>query len=387
MTKILAFSGGPDSMYLLHIFLEKGKKPILAHLNHNLRGHESDEDEKFCKKIAKKHGLKIEIKKIAPPKNEEEARIARYQFLEEVRRKHKATQILTAHHLNDSIETIILNLTRGTGINGLTGIPSDKIKRPLLKTTKEEILTYLKKNRIKYREDSSNRSTKFSRNRIRLKIVPELKKINPNLEKTFLGNLANFQEVQDFLNKKAKKYIHKDHIKITEFKKLHKALQTHIILKLAGPNTSQKEISEILKIVSKGRPGATCKIGQIEYEKLIFNPTQRTFETSFQILKKRPKTFNPECAYINADKITDSSELEVTSWQPGDRIKPIGMKGTKKLQDIFTDKKIPQNLRKQIPVIKLGNSVISVGWLATSEDFKVTTKTRQILKITFKDIK
>jgi len=384
---ILAFSGGADSVYLLHMLLAQGKKPILAHLNHSLRGSESDADEKFCVKVAKKHNLKIEVGKIPPPKNEEEARSARYDFLVRVRQKHKAAKIFTAHHLNDSIETILLNVTRGTGIHGLTGIQADKIKRPLLHTTKEEILSYLKKHRINYREDSSNQDPKFSRNRIRLKVLPELKKINKSLEKTFLGNIENFKDIQNFIDTESKKYIHSDHIKIGDFAKLHKALQTNIIIRLAGPNTSQKEVSEIRKTMLGNRTGTKCKIGTIEYGKLMLKPYAKSFPVKFSILTTKPKKFAQKCAYLNFDKIKDIQKLETRTWQTGDRMIPIGMKGSKKLQDIFTDKKISQSSRKSIPVIIFGSEIVSIGWIATSEAFKVTPETRQILKITFKDIK
>ncbi len=382
MTNVLAFSGGPDSMYLLHTLLKKGQKPVLAHLNHGLRGKESDEDENFCKKVAKKNGLTIETEKIAPPKNEEEARNARYDFLEKVRKKHKARKILTAHHLNDNIETVLFNLTRGTGLAGLTGIPSNRIQRPLLSTTKEEILAYLKKNRIKYREDSSNRNTKFSRNRIRNKVIPELRKINPNLEKSFLGSLKNFQQIQDFLDQEAKKFTNK----ITEFKRLHPAVQTHIILKLAGPSTSQKEVEEIRRIILAGKTDTTCKIGRIEYGKLV-QSKEHSFQTTFKILKKHPAKFAPNCAYLNFDKIRDIKTLKIRTPLPGDRIKPLGLKGSQKLQDLFTNKKIPQSLRKTIPVITLEGEIAAVGWLTIAEKFKILPSTRQILKIIFKDTK
>jgi len=383
---VLAFSGGSDSMYLLHLLLKKGEEPILAHLNHRLRGTESDKDEQFCKRIAKKHGLTIEVEQANLKKgSEEEARIARYNFLERVREKHKAREILTAHHLNDSIETILFNLTRGTGVNGLTGVLSNRIKRPLLETTKQEILIYLKKHKIKYREDASNRNTKFSRNRIRLKVIPELKKINPNLEKTFLSNIENFKTVQDFLNQESSKHIHENHLEITNFKKLHPAIQTNIILTLTGPNTSQKEVLEIRKTIIANRTGTTCKLGQIQYGKLMFKHNAKTFSTKFTLLKKHPVKFDPKCTYLNFDKIKTRNRLEITSWEPGDQIKPIGMKGTKKLQDIFTDKKIPRNIRKEIPIIKFGNKIIAVGWLVISDEFKVIPKTKQILKISFKE--
>lgn len=381
---ILAFSGGPDSMYLLHLLLKKDEKPILAHLNHNLRGTESDQDELFCKKIAKQYGLTIETGKIAPPKNEEEARIARYKFLENIRRKHNATKILTAHHLNDSIETFILNLSRGTGLRGLTGIKSDKIERPLLSTTKSEILAYLKKHKIPYRKDSSNQDEKFSRNRIRLHIVPELKKINPKIEKTFATTIKNLQEVQSFIDSQTPKW--QGEFFCEKFSSLHPCIQANLLLKIDN-EFSRKNISELQTFIKKNHTGSR-KLGlEISYGKIFTRPKIKTFKTTFQILKTRPKSLKSKnTVFLNFDKIKNIKKLDIAAFNPGDKIKPLGLNGkTQKLQDIFINKKIPQELRKKIPVIKFGKEIICIGWLAIANKYKVTKTTRQILKISFKD--
>ncbi|HAU40290.1 MAG: tRNA(Ile)-lysidine synthetase, tRNA(Ile)-lysidine synthase [Candidatus Peregrinibacteria bacterium GW2011_GWF2_43_17] len=429
MKKILAFSGGPDSIYLLQKLLAKGEKPILAHLNHNLRGQESDADELFCKQIAKKYNLVIETEKITlPKKNEETARIVRYNFLERVRKKHNAEKILTAHHLNDSIETLILNLTRGTGLRGLTGIKSDKIERPLLNTTKQEILSYLKKHNLPYRKDSSNSDPKYSRNRIRLKIIPELKKINPNLEKTFLSTIENLKSVQAFIDSEIEHWT--DSFDTKKFAKLHPYLQSAVLLK-TNRNLSKKNIAELKKLIAQNKTGTKKLNMKIAYGKamplpgelkgtsgkhafycnshlsatnssyLLDVPLSGTTSSIFTVFARKngnfaTKSHFPEVPkptfsilttrpiFLDFDKIGDIKKLRATTFKPGDKIKPLGLNGkTQKLQDLFTNKKIPQEIRKEIPVIKLGKEIICVGWLAIADKYKITKTTGQILKISW----
>ena len=403
MTNILAFSGGPDSMYLLHKLLPK--KPILAHLNHNLRGAESDQDEIFCKKIAKKYGLIIETEKVTlTKKNEETARIARYNFLEKIRQKYHAKKILTAHHLNDSIETFILNLTRGTGLKGLTGIKSDKqaetahimsrfataklnIVRPLLQTTKQEILSYLKKHKIPYREDSSNSDTKYSRNLIRLEIIPRLKKLNPNFEKTFLTNIKNLQEAQSFIDSQTPKWQGEFFAK--KFSNLHPCLQSNLLLQI-NREFSQKNLTELKNLITKNKTG-TEKLGiGIQYGKAILTNSKKGSihppAVTFSILKTHPKSLNSKTAiFLNFDKIRKLENIKTRTFKPGDSIKPLGLKGkSQKLQDVFTNKKIPAYLRNKIPILTLNNrEIIAAGCITISENYKVTTLTKKILKVNF----
>lgn len=378
-------------MYLLYFLLKKGEKPILAHLNHGLRGKESDLDEKFCQKIAKNEGLPFESKKISLTGSgiEEKARKARYKFLEEVRQKHKAKKIYTGHHLNDNLETVLLNFTRGTGLNGLTGIKTDKIDRPLLGVTKSEILEFLKKNKIPYRKDSSNLDNKFSRNRIRAEVIPELKKLNPNLEKTFKSTLENLKQIQNFLSSETPKG---NTIKLKDFQKLHPAIQAQFLLEQldSTEGISQKQLQETGKFLLSAKTGKKRTLGdtkiEIEYEKAIFNPKKPAIKTTFRILKKHPDKLDiAKTVFLNFDKIGSTSKLQIRTMRDGDRIKPLGLRGSQKLQDLFTNKKIPQKLRTQIPVITLENEILSVGWLAIAEKYKITPKTNQILKINFKE--
>ncbi|MDP2624657.1 MAG: tRNA lysidine(34) synthetase TilS, partial [Candidatus Peregrinibacteria bacterium] len=190
---ILAISGGPDSVYLLHKLLSEGQRPVLAHFNHQLRGTDSDEDEKFVRELAQTHQLPCEIgtkdvKEWAENHKkslEEAGRTLRYEFFEKIRQKHRANWILTAHHLNDNLETVLMNEMRGCKLRGQIGIqehaPERHLWRPILNTPKSKILSYLKKNQLPYRTDATNTDTRFLRNHIRHNIIPSLLKENPNL--------------------------------------------------------------------------------------------------------------------------------------------------------------------------------------------------------------
>ncbi len=213
---ILAISGGPDSVYLLYkiINLSKNKKLSLhiAHLNHNTRGKQSNTDEIFVKNLAKKFNIPATFYKLShtggpecPPSkqlSEEYLRKQRYKFLEKVRRREKADFIITAHHQDDQIETIIFNFFRGTGPTGLIGMKEKQgvIFRPLLNISKEQILKYLTKNNIKYQVDNSNQNTNYNRNLIRHQILPLIKKINLNPSKSILNLQQILNSQQDFIN-------------------------------------------------------------------------------------------------------------------------------------------------------------------------------------------
>ncbi len=254
---IIAVSGGADSVCLAHLLFKSNKyKIVLAHFNHHVR-EESDEDEKLVKDFAKKLDLPIEIghwKK--PEKSEAAARKARYTFLREIQKKHNAQSICLGHHQDDQVETILFNFLRGTGASGLAGMPffENEILRPLLYTTKEEILDYCQKNQLKFCFDQTNLDTTYARNKLRLEILPELQKINPNLGKTLLQNAEIYRELSELLKTQIQPFLNKHTIEIKDFLSLPKAVQTELIKQKIKDHTepSFKKIEEIMRIIHGG---------------------------------------------------------------------------------------------------------------------------------------
>lgn len=271
-TVILGLSGGPDSVFLNHFLQQIPSQLITAHLNHQLRGKDSDKDAEFCRKIGTNHqekSLKIN--------SEEHGRKERYKFFEQLAKKHQAKYILTAHHADDNLETILFNLTRGATLKGLGGMQefNAKIFRPLLEINKTTILDYLKTKKIPYRKDKSNQDSKYSRNRIRLKVIPELLKINPNLNQNSAKNASKLREINDYLELQAQKWLKKQEnpqkISAKTFRLLHPALQKQVILEIHKflIGNSQKiestHIEEVLKLIHNNNGNKKKRLGKITF--------------------------------------------------------------------------------------------------------------------------
>ncbi|WP_353133016.1 tRNA lysidine(34) synthetase TilS, partial [Pseudopedobacter sp.] len=215
-TILLAVSGGRDSMVMAHLFHLAGFKIAIAHCNFHLRGDESIRDEQFVRNAALNLNIPIHITHFETTAYAEEHKISiqmaarelRYDFFDDLCVEFGYTKIAVAHHQNDAIETVLLNLIRGTGIAGLHGIKHtrNKIIRPLLCFTRDEIDAFVKEQNIDFVEDSSNASDKYARNKIRLKIVPEMEKINPSLNETFRKNINYFADLEEFIGLEIGKY-------------------------------------------------------------------------------------------------------------------------------------------------------------------------------------
>lgn len=282
-TVIIAVSGGPDSVFLLHLIKKIEKKLhlqiIAAHVNHKLRGTESDKDQKFVETLCKKLKVKLEtstLPKITKGNIEELARDFRYSFFSKLQKKYQASHILTAHHADDNIETVIMNMSRGSFARGLKGMDFHggvhrNVLRPLLNITKEDILKYLKKNRLTYRIDKSNTDEKYSRNFIRHNIVPLFKKLNPNFSQVFQKNLQLFAEVDDTLSTLSKKWIKTNFTKNCCLTKLFtqepQLFQECILTELYqqnygyGINLSQQHLESVKKLISDNISGKKKEFG------------------------------------------------------------------------------------------------------------------------------
>lgn len=274
---VLGISGGPDSVCMLHIFSRLQKKYnlelIIAHVNYGLRGQDSNLDEKLVEDLAKKYNLKIFIKKITAPDliskkqkkkdiSEQNLRDIRYAFFEKIRSTNNFNFISIAHNTDDQTETYLMRVIRGAGLTGLSAIlfKNKKIIRPLLATSRNEIMIYLKKNKLSWRLDKTNLEPNFLRNKIRHYLIPYLeRKFNPNIKRTILNSVESISLDEDLLSTLTQKaYLScatHSILKISKLKQLHPALQRRVLrqaiaqIKTNLKNISATHIQEILKII------------------------------------------------------------------------------------------------------------------------------------------
>jgi len=383
---VVGLSGGADSVVLTHVLKEAGYEVIAAHLNHGIRDT-AGKDEAFVKDLCKKWELKCIVKKTKIPKTgnlENHAREARYAFLEEVRKKEKADFIAVGHHFDDQIETVLMHMARGAGLRGRRGMMKRTgfILRPLLDIMREEIETYAKKHKLDFCTDEMNFDTRFDRSRLRQIVIPELKK-NPEFIPSIRQLTRDATQKLEQLSKEATAWL-KENKEETgfdrqAFNKLSKELRSEILIQLLGPvDLYQKTIDALVGFLETGETGKLMQVkGQtflIQYDKILLNP-------------KAPKAGLPKVkiseAGINwgnwAIVNRAGESLFVRSWKAGDKFQPSGMKGHKKLQDFFTDRKIPKQERMEIPVIVDENdAIIAVGNLRGAEGSEELLKRLQL---------
>ena len=284
-TLILGVSGGPDSVFLLKMLQAIDAKIHVAHINHKLRSKDSDLDEEFVKNLDPNFSIKkLDIKKLSKERKtgiEETGRKVRYDFFKELAKKKKAKFIITAHHADDNLETILLNLSRGATLKGLSGMQEiEKISnnlflfRPLLFISKNEIIDYLKFKKIKYRTDKSNKNPIYKRNHIRLKIIPELKKINPNIIKTVAKNAKNIKTLDEELENKAVNWLKKNcksnKLNAKKFREENTSIQKYILMQchqnIIGntQNIESIHLEECLNLINKNIGNKTKRLGKIK---------------------------------------------------------------------------------------------------------------------------
>lgn len=396
---LLAVSGGKDSVLMAHLFKLSGFDFGIAHCNFNLRADESQRDEAFVKMLAATfdvafHVTHFKTKEFAAThkvSTQMAARMLRYDWFEEVRTAHQYAAIALAQHQDDAIETVLLNLVRGTGIAGMHGIlpKRNNLIRPLLFLTAREIEALVDKHHIDYVEDSSNGSTHYARNKIRLNVIPRLKEINPNLEETFEHNIRRFADTELVLQQtvaalREKMLAEKQgefHLSIKSIRELQP--QHLLLFELLRPfNFSEAVTAELLASLDK-QSGTSFYSGShritVDRKNLIITAISASNIIARQLIHPHDEVLNlpamqllisrkatthfekdPDKAYVDTDKLI--FPLILRSWQLGDRFKPMGMNGFKKLSDFFIDQKIPLANKDQVPVLVNGNG--EVIWLA-----------------------
>ncbi len=416
---LLAVSGGIDSMVMAWLFREAGINHSIAHCNFSLRGEESDGDEEFvaswagsgnipffCKRFdtlayAGTHKVSVQMA----------ARELRYEWFRSLVRSEGFDAVAVAHNLNDNVETFLINLFRGTGLSGLTGISprTEDIIRPLLFATRQEITGYAAAEGISYREDSSNAEMKYTRNRIRHLIIPEIEKINPGILAAVTDTMSHLSSSSSLIGiylSQLGSRIFRSSGETTEAEIISlsslEPLEAHIFELFRPYGLSPRQTAEVIALLNAGTG------------KSVYTSTHRLLNDRGRIIITPVKVDKPgEYCFKSVDEMNISglfSNLRITSpsdepapsgnltasldldmvsfpvtvrkWQPGDRFMPLGMKKMKKISDFLIDSKVPATSKDQVLLLLSGSDVMWVMGYRIDDRFRITSDTNRILVLT-----
>lgn len=432
---LAAVSGGADSTALLYL-LDSCKKDLgivlhIAHLNHMIRKKDADLDVRYVQGLAQNLGIPMTVESVDVPdfagenklSLETAARKLRYDFYERVANQIGANKIAVGHSADDNVETFLMRLLRGTGIKGLCGIPPKrgKIIRPLIRIWRRQIEDYVGSLKLVPRRDYTNYETKYMRNRVRMKMIPQLKLYNLNIKEIILQTILLLTDDSEYLEIKTEEALGQTlisstdseiRIEIAKLQKLEDPIQGHLVRKAIEKvkgnlsDLTYIHVCDILdKIDAKEKwelhlPGGIFIIGNrgeliISREKREI-PPGKSYSYSISVpgeveikeigkklradfSEKQTNDDGPNIAYI--DYAALGKNLIVRSKKDGDRFQPLGMRGTKKLQDLFVDEKIPAEHRDSIPIVESGGKIIWVGGMRIDERAKVTGQTEKVVKL------
>ncbi len=418
---LLAISGGLDSVVLLHYLAGNAYNVVAAHCNFKLRGSESDKDELFVSQFAEKLGVKLHTKTFNTLEYAEKnklsiqiaARQLRYNWFDELIETYKYDKLAVAHHLDDNIETLFINLLRGSGLAGIKGMPfrNGKIVRPLMCVYRDEISEYSKLHKLEFREDSSNKSKKYLRNKIRLELIPALKNIVSSSNQT-IANSMNYladdnnifsqliEEKRNEISHFEGESIYIPHAKLINLKPLNSWV--YRILKPYG--FSRYVCDEICEGFGEKQSGKiyfsdTHRLvndrSQFIIEKINSKEKQEEFEIfseqkiinepinlKFEVLKNKIDfefKRNNKIAYFDFNKL--KFPLKLRRWRVGDKFKPFGLKGNKLLSDIFIDQKLSIPEKEKVWLLCSNDKILWIVGLRASDNFRVTKSSKNILKV------
>lgn len=432
---LLAVSGGVDSVVLCELCKQAGYDFVIAHCNFKLRGEESDADEQFVRELARKYNAEIFVQQFDTDKYAEEKKIGiqeaarnlRYEWFNEIvnsqwsmvngensfsyNSQFTINHILTAHHANDNIETLLINFFKGTGIKGLRAIlpKQGRIIRPLLFAKKEEVIEFGAENNLKYVEDSSNASDKYTRNYFRNQLIPSIQKVFPNAEDNLLKNIERAKDVESLYEQSVNFYkkklleqrgeeIHIPVLKLLKCKPL--ATIVYEIVKDFGFTSSQTE--EVIKLLDsdtgKYIGSSTHRILK-NRNWLIISPNDINIAEHI-LIEEGNKEIQVENGKLKLERLTtdnwqlstdisianfDADEiifpLLLRKWKQGDYFYPLGMNKKKKLSRFFIDQKLSLSEKEKLWIMEMNKKIIWVVGKRIDDRFKVTPKTKNILKI------
>ena len=413
-TLLVGVSGGPDSVALLDALVKSGWRPHVCHLNHQLRGPASDADAEFVRDLATRYGLTntIEWRKVAG--DEDGARRARHEFFANVAAQTGIQKLALAHTADDQAETFLLRLLRGAGVPGLVGIWPERqfgplrVIRPLLKVRRAEILEYLAAEKLSYREDASNADTRFTRNRIRHKLLPLLERdFNPAIREVLL-HTAEILRDEDFylLHHVAQRFYmtvcQNDAVNVKALVNCPVAIQRRVLRfwlggdAESGPRFTFDQIEAVRHAALGDSPSAEV---DLPYELVVYREYEWLQKASRRELEPVrghwPLSLSDETTInelgvkfvigeageqFDADALGDG--LFVRTWENGDRFQPLGMREAKKLQDFFVDEKVPRRRRGRVPLVCAADG--RIAWVVghrMADPFKVTGRTRRVVRV------
>ncbi|HTM93934.1 MAG TPA: tRNA lysidine(34) synthetase TilS [Flavisolibacter sp.] len=418
---LAAVSGGIDSVVLCELCKKSGIQFAIAHCNFGLRGEESDRDENFVRSLGKKYGVEVFVKKFdtetyANEKKvsiQEAARDLRYHWFVQLKKKNGFSFTLLAHHADDNIETLLMNFFRGTGLQGLTAMPEENLDekfflRPLLGVRRKEILEFAKQNNLDWVEDSSNLSSKYTRNFFRNELLPAIQKVFPQAEENLLDNIDRFKQinalyqtsVEELKKKVCEQHASEIRIPILKLMKYRHTSLIYEIIKDYG--FGEKQVDEVIKLADadSGKFIGNEKYQIIKHRNwFIIAPRAEIAETiaieegmeniCFGGGKLELKTISKEKFQLQKKETIaqlDAKHIEypliLRKWKQGDYFYPLGMRKKKKLARFFIDKRLPKNQKENIWVLESNKKIVWIVGMRIDDRFKVTESTKKILKLT-----
>ena len=435
---LVGVSGGADSIALLYLLASCQKELKIslhvAHLNHLIRKGDAELDVRFVQNLAQRLGVPITVESFDVPTYakdnklglEQAARLARYDFFERIAKKIRADKIAVAHNADDNVETFLMRLLRGSGLKGLCGIPPKrgKIVRPFIKVWRREIVDYVTSLKLVPRQDYTNYESKYMRNRVRLKLIPQLKIYNLNIKQIVLQTILLLTEDREYLETKAEttlsqallsEQVDELRLDLVQLRKLEFPILGHLlrlgIEKIKGDLLDLAyvhihEIAEKLNDREKWElhlPGGIFVRGlgnELSISRKKPEPSKKKYYHSFSVPGEinipelgltLKATLQQEFAFDEVVKAEDNvayvsfsalgSNIIVRNRQEGDRFAPLGLKGTKKLQDFFVDQKIPEEERNNIPIVESNGKVVWVAGFRLDDRAKVTKRTKKVVKL------
>ncbi|MDL1913520.1 MAG: tRNA lysidine(34) synthetase TilS [Bergeyella sp.] len=423
---LLAVSGGVDSMVLLTLFKNSGLGFQVAHINYHLRDEESDKDENLVRHYCNQHDILVSVYNVCEKEKTKTntqiwARKLRYEFFFRIMEEQQLDFLVTAHHLNDQLETFFINLSRGSGITGLSGIPNgeNRILRPLLKFSKNDIYSFAKNMNVPYREDRTNTKDDYLRNRIRNRIVPKFLETIPHFLSGFEKSLSHLKEANSFIRGRvkyfletSKEYNGKNDKKTVLFRKEKLLEEPEIVqyelLKTLGFK-HKKEIKKMFSAASGSKFYSDIFALKIESSQWRFSPIEKKtkgkesaeekenaplvlLENRTHGQESRKISLNPylkestippkdKAWHVDLDKL--NFPLYIRTWKRGDIFSPMGMNGKKKVAKYLREKKIPDTLRKKTKVLCDGkNRVLGILPYRQDQRFAANNTTKNILTFT-----